>query len=64
MTTKEAMEKGAHAGKVISEVAKELGGGGGGRPDSAQAGGRLPEKVEEALKNVRGILEKHIKKDK
>ena len=62
MTTKEAMTKGAHAGKVISEVAKQLGGGGGGRPDSAQAGGKIPEKVEEALDNVKNILSKLIKK--
>ncbi len=63
MTTKEAIKQGAHAGKVISEVAKQLGGGGGGRAESAQAGGKLPEKAEEALRNVKGILEKMVKKD-
>ncbi len=41
---KEAIDKGANAGAVISEIAKQLGGGGGGKPDSAQAGGKKPEK--------------------
>ncbi len=62
MTSKEAIDKGAHAGKVVSEVAKQLGGGGGGKPDSAQAGGKIPEKAEEAMKSVKGILEKLLKK--
>lgn len=62
MTSKEAIDKGAHAGKVVSEVAKQLGGGGGGKPDSAQAGGKIPEKAEEALKSVKEILEKLLKK--
>lgn len=44
MADKEAVSKGAHCGKVIKEVATILGGGGGGRPDMAQAGGKLPEK--------------------
>lgn len=46
---KELHEKGYHAGKLIKEVAVRCGGGGGGRPDMAQAGGKNPEKVEEAL---------------
>ena len=41
----EAVKKGAHAGKIIKEVAKMVGGGGGGRPDSATAGGKQPEKA-------------------
>ena len=44
-----AVKKGAHAGKIIKEVAKIVGGGGGGRPDSATAGGKNPAKLEEAL---------------
>lgn len=47
--TKPAMEDGYHAGKLIKEVAARTGGGGGGRPDMAQAGGKDPAKLEEAL---------------
>lgn len=61
MATKDAIEKGAHAGKVISEVAKHMGGGGGGKADSAQAGGKDASKAQEALNKVKEILEKHQK---
>jgi alanyl-tRNA synthetase len=50
--TKDYIEKGYHAGKVIKEVAARCGGGGGGRPDMAQAGGKDPEKLESALQFV------------
>jgi alanyl-tRNA synthetase len=50
--TKDLVEKGYHAGKLVKEVASRCGGGGGGRPDMAQAGGKHPEKVEEALQIV------------
>lgn len=50
--TKDLIEKGYHAGKLIKEVAAKCGGGGGGRPDMAQAGGKNPEKLDEALKYV------------
>ena len=53
----DAVKKGAHAGKIIKEVAKMVGGGGGGRPDSATAGGKQPEKLEEALEAVNNIVE-------
>ena len=53
----EAVKKGAHAGKIIKEVAKIVGGGGGGRPDSATAGGKQPEKLEEALEAVNNIVD-------
>lgn len=53
----EAVKKGAHAGKIIKEVAKMVGGGGGGRPDSATAGGKQPEKLEETLEAVNNIVE-------
>ncbi|MEW6096447.1 MAG: alanine--tRNA ligase [bacterium] len=45
-----------HAGKLINELAKITGGGGGGRPDFAQAGGKLPEKLNEALDKVQEVL--------
>lgn len=45
-----------HAGNVIKEVAQVVGGSGGGRPDMAQAGGSLPEKLPEALKRAEEIL--------
>ncbi len=61
MATSGAVAKGAHAGKIISEVAKAMGGGGGGKPESAQAGGKNPEKAEEALALVAGIVESQVK---
>ena len=45
------------AGKIIKEVAGIVGGGGGGRPDMAQAGGTMVDKLPEALKAVVGIIE-------
>lgn len=57
MATKDVLSKGVHCGKIIKEVAKIAGGGGGGRPDMAQAGGKNPEKVEDAIKEVGKILE-------
>ncbi|SDK52240.1 alanine--tRNA ligase [Sediminibacillus albus] len=44
------IDKGFHAGKLIKETAQRCGGGGGGRPDMAQAGGKNPEQLPEALK--------------
>ena len=50
--TKDLIERGFHAGKLIKEVATRCGGGGGGRPDMAQAGGKNPEQLESALNFV------------
>ncbi|MDZ5470880.1 alanine--tRNA ligase (plasmid) [Bacillus sp. 31A1R] len=50
--TKDLIDKGYHAGKIIKEVATRCGGGGGGRPDMAQAGGKDPNKLDEALQFV------------
>ncbi|WP_251549285.1 alanine--tRNA ligase [Neobacillus muris] len=50
--TKDLIERGYHAGKLIKEVAARCGGGGGGRPDMAQAGGKNPEQLESALQFV------------
>jgi len=50
--TAEAMGKGAHAGNLIKSIAGKVGGGGGGRPNMAQAGGKNPEGIEEALREA------------
>lgn len=50
--TKDLVEKGYHAGKLVKEVAVRCGGGGGGRPDLAQAGGKDPAKLDSALQYV------------
>jgi alanyl-tRNA synthetase len=52
----EALQKGAHAGNLVREVAKIAGGGGGGRPDFATAGGKDASKVAEALATAEGVL--------
>jgi alanyl-tRNA synthetase len=53
---------GLHAGQIIKEVAKITGGGGGGRPDMAQAGGKDPAKLGEALDQVPAIIKTFLKK--
>jgi alanyl-tRNA synthetase len=58
--TKDAVKKGIHAGNIIREVAKITGGGGGGRPDMAQAGGKDPEKLAEALKMVEVLVKEQL----
>ena len=58
---KDAVKAGAHAGKIIKEVAKLCGGGGGGRPDSASAGGKKPEKLDEALQAVCSVVADIVK---
>ncbi|WP_078597286.1 alanine--tRNA ligase [Evansella clarkii] len=50
--SKDLIEEGHHAGKLVKEVATRCGGGGGGRPDMAQAGGKDPDKLQEALKII------------
>ncbi len=53
--TPDLVRAGKHAGKIVGELARICGGGGGGRPDLAQAGGKLPEKLPEALEAARRL---------
>ncbi|HQN20113.1 MAG TPA: DHHA1 domain-containing protein, partial [Syntrophobacteraceae bacterium] len=50
-----------HAGQVIGQIAREVGGSGGGRPDMAQAGGTRPEKLADALKLARKLVEQRLR---
>ena len=61
MATQEAMNKGAHAGNLIKGVAAFVGGGGGGRPNMAQAGGKNPEGIDAAIAESAKVLEGQIK---
>jgi alanyl-tRNA synthetase len=54
--TKDLIQKGFHAGNIVKEAASIAGGGGGGRPDFAQAGGKNPNKIDDAVNAVRNIL--------
>ena len=54
--SKAAVNKGAHAGNIVREAAKACGGSGGGKPDSAMAGGKDPSKIDEALNTVEKLL--------
>ena len=58
--TKDLVQKGVHAGNVLKEIAKITKGGGGGRPDLAQAGGTDLEKLDGALETVQSIIEKQF----
>ncbi len=58
--TEEAMKRGAHAGNLIKAIAGLVGGGGGGRPNMAQAGGKNPSGVEEALATVSEVIKEQV----
>ena len=59
--TDEAQKKGAHAGNLIKAIAALVGGGGGGRPGMAQAGGKNPAGVDDAIKEAAKVVESQIK---
>ena len=61
MATDDVIAKGAHAGNLIKAVASIVGGGGGGRPNMAQAGGKNPAGIDELLAKVPEVLEGQIK---
>ncbi len=60
MATPEAVKAGAHAGNLVKALAKTVGGGGGGRPNMAQAGGKDPSKVKEAAAQAKAVLEEQL----
>ena len=60
MATQKAMDQGAHAGNLIKGIAALVGGGGGGRPNMAQAGGKNPAGISKALEAVEHVLEEQI----
>lgn len=60
MATEEAMAKGAHAGNLIKGIAALVGGGGGGRPNMAQAGGKNPAGIDSAVAEAARVLEAQI----
>lgn len=60
MVTDSAMERGAHAGNLIKAAAVKVGGGGGGRPNMAQAGGKNPAGIPDALAAAKDALENQL----
>ncbi|MBI2887425.1 MAG: alanine--tRNA ligase [Chloroflexi bacterium] len=58
--TKDLVERGLNAGALVKEVASVAGGGGGGRPELAQAGGRDASKLDEALQRAPALLRKSL----
>ena len=61
MATEGAMASGAHAGNLIKAIAGKVGGGGGGRPNMAQAGGKNPAGIPDAIAEAKTALEGQIK---
>ena len=60
LVSKDAVERGVSAGSIIREIAPIVGGGGGGRDDMAQAGGKDPSKLDEALAAARAAVEREL----
>jgi alanyl-tRNA synthetase len=58
--TDDLVKKGLHAGKLVGQVARVVGGGGGGKPTMAQAGGKVPAKLPEALALARKLVEEQL----
>lgn len=61
MATKDIAGKVVHAGNIAKGISATIGGGGGGRPDSAQAGARDASRIDEALGNARSVVENLVK---
>jgi alanyl-tRNA synthetase len=61
MATDAALQKGAHAGNLIKGIAGLVGGGGGGRPNMAQAGGKNPEGIPAAIAEAAKVLDGQLK---
>jgi alanyl-tRNA synthetase len=59
--TDDLVKRGLHAGELVKHVAQILGGGGGGRPNLAQAGGKDPAKIQEALGSVNSWVDQRLK---
>ena len=57
MATDGAVKSGAHAGNLIKQIAPIVGGGGGGRPNMAQAGGKNPAGIPDAIAEAKNALE-------
>jgi alanyl-tRNA synthetase len=62
MAGKRAVEKGVNASEIAKEASKMLGGGGGGKPNFAQGGGPLVEKLQEAVKKAEEVLKGQLKR--
>ncbi|MDO4283823.1 MAG: alanine--tRNA ligase [Eubacteriales bacterium] len=60
MASDEAVTKGAHAGNLVKAIAPAVGGGGGGRPNMAQAGGKNPAGIPDALAQAAAALESQL----
>ena len=60
MATEGAVKQGAHAGNLIKGIASLVGGGGGGRPNMAQAGGKNPAGIDDAIGKVKEVLEAQL----
>ncbi|HKM34944.1 MAG TPA: DHHA1 domain-containing protein, partial [Lachnospiraceae bacterium] len=60
MATDGAMTKGAHAGNLIKGIAALVGGGGGGRPNMAQAGGKNPAGIKDAIAKTAEVLSEQL----
>jgi alanyl-tRNA synthetase len=60
MATDGAMAKGAHAGNLVKAIAPKVGGGGGGRPNMAQAGGKNPAGIQDAIAEAEKVLESQL----
>ena len=59
--TEQAIGKGAHAGNLIKAIAGLVGGGGGGRPNMAQAGGKNPAGIDAALEKAAEVVAEQVK---
>jgi alanyl-tRNA synthetase len=61
MVSEDLVKKGLHAGAIVKDIGKVIGGSGGGRPQIAQAGGPQVDKLAEALEKTRHVIEKMMK---